>query len=311
MKILARTITIDNGPIDFVRLGEISEIKEGLGTADNKSYLYKKPDALGSYRIIDEKLLLKKLELDKIITNDKLRLSIIENGIPPKMFEGRTVIPYDKGGSSDIEAGRLSNYYFPTQFYIDWSTNMVQRMKTLTIAERKRLDGKGTIRDKDEYTLAAVFRNTNFYFKPGLTVPMAGIYSPTFKINSSSVFDHGGNCIFLKKPFKNIFSYEFLLGILGSKLTRYLLKNFINNSVNTPPDVFKPLPIPIVKNKFKKNIESFINKIIQKQKKDLNYEYQKNEQIDIDNLVFKIFDLNEKSILEIETWFKRRYPKLF
>lgn len=310
MKVFTKSLQIGNDSINFLTLGEISDIKEGLGTADNKSYLYKEKNALGSYRIIDRKLLLKEEELKKIIHNEELRLEIIENGIPSDMFEGRTVIPYDKGGSSDIEEGRLSNYYFPTQFYIDWSTEMLHRMKTLTIAERKQIDGKGIIKEKDKNTLAAVFRNTDYYFKPGLTVPMAGIYSPTFRYNSSSVFDHGGNCIFIHSKFKNKFSYEFLFGILCSKFTRYFLKNYINNSVNTPPDAFKPLPIPIVTNKTKYSIEKKVKEIIQKQKKNLNYNYQKNEQIEIDQEVYSLFQFNDEQIIEIENWFTRRYPKL-
>ncbi len=310
MNIFTRSVKIGKESIEFIPLGEISGIKEGLSTADNKSYIYKEKNALGGYRIIDQKVLLKENELEQIRKNEKLRIKIIEDGIPQDMFEGRHVIPYDKGGSSDIDAGRLSNYYSMPQFFIDWSTKMVQRMKTLTREERKREDGKGNIKESDKNTIAAVFRNTDYFFKPGLTVPMAGIYSPTFRYNSSTVFDQGGNCIFVHSAFKNEFSSEFLLGVLCSKFTRYFLKNYINNSVNTPPDSFKPLPIPVTKNKIKNLIEKNVNDIIQKQKKDIDYSYQNNEQIEIDQEVYDLFKLNDEQIIDIENWFKRRYPKL-
>jgi len=309
MQIHVTASSISQKTVKFLTLGEIAEIKEGLGTADNKSYLYKEPEANGNYRIIDRNFLLRKEELEKINQNEDLRKKIIEHGILEDLFEGRTVVPYDKGGSSDIESGRLSNYYFPTQFYIDWSSKMVNRMKTLTIADRKRLEGK-TFSEEDETQIAAVFRNTDYYFKPGLTIPMAGIYSPTFKINSCSIFDHGGNCIFVKGNFKKIFSFEYLLGILCSKITRYFLKNFINNSVNTPPDAFKPLPIPIIDKTGRKKIEELVGQIISKQKNNLNYNYQNFEQIDIDHIVYEIFGLDNDLIDEIENWYARKYPKL-
>ncbi len=35
-----------------------------------------------------------------------------------------------------------------------------------------------------------------------------------------------------------------------------------------------------------------------------------NEQIEIDRLVYQMYNLNEDDIKEVENWFFRRYPKL-
>jgi len=89
-------------------------------------------------------------ELLEIATNERPRLKVIEFGIhkskdepnfdPDRWFEGRYIVPYDKGGESDTESGWLPNYYVPTNYFIDWSTWAVNRLKTLTYDER---DGKG------------------------------------------------------------------------------------------------------------------------------------------------------------------------
>ena len=58
---------------------------------------------------------------------------------------GKTIVPCDKGGSSDIKSGRLSNYYSEPEFFIDYSEENVERIKTLTIADRKRHYGEKNI----------------------------------------------------------------------------------------------------------------------------------------------------------------------
>ena len=53
-----------------------------------------------------------------------------------------------------------------------------------------------------------------------------------------------------------------------------------------------------------------VTEIIKKQKLNEEYSYQNSEQIEIDNIVYQIYGLNEELIIEIENWFKRKFPKL-
>ena len=281
-----------------------------MQTGDNPHYLQKNKNANGSYKILDSKKLVTEMGLKRINNDDKLRKEIISNGIPEKLFGGRVVVPYDKGGSSDIEAGRLNNYFFPTQFYINWSQKNVQRMKTLSVAQRKKLYNETPIYDKDHDIVSAVFRNTSFYFNTGITFSTTGLYAPTYRTNSSSIFDNKGSCIFLKNEFKNVFSIEFLLGILCSKLIRYIQKNFIKNTVDSTTDDIKENPIPITDKVSKNKIEKLTTQIIKNQKKNPTYDYQKIEQIELDAKVYEIFGLKNNLIDEVENWFSRRYPKL-
>lgn len=45
-------------------------------------------------------------------------------------------------------------------------------------------------------------------------------------------------------------------------------------------------------------------------RKDLFYPYHLHEQIEIDKLVYKLYNLSEDDIKEVESWYARRYPKL-
>jgi len=311
MMVKSKIITIKNRESNVVLLDYFADVKAGLSTGDNQEYLYKEADEIGPYRIVDPKKILTKNEIDEIIKNDKSRLKIINNGIPKNLFKGKTIVPYDKGGSSDIDEGRLSNYYSPTKFYIDWSEKNVKRMKTMTIAERKRVDGEKNIPKSDENKIAAVFRNTGYYFRPGITYSGVGLYVPTYRINSSTIFEHkAGSGIFIKKEFESLFSYKFLIGILCSKLIRYLQRNFINNTVNFQVEDVKKTPIALCDNILKIKIEKLVEAIINKQKKDPSYNYQNLEQMEIDKTVYEIYGFRQDLVKEIEEWYARRYPKL-
>ena len=144
------------------------------------------------------------IEISKISNDEKLRIKIIENGIHKNMFKGKTIVPYDKGGSSDIEAGRLRNYFAESDFFIDWSESNVKRMKTLTIAQRKSKSWrqKAGVKKSYETKIASRLQNTEYYFKNGITFSLIGMYSPTFRINSNSIFDVGGSSLFIKDKLK-------------------------------------------------------------------------------------------------------------
>jgi len=291
--------------IYVIPLGQISDIKVGLQTGDNPSYLYKDPDALGSYRIVDHSKILSLDQLEKISNNEELRCKIINNGISNDLFEGKTIVPYDKGGSSDIEEGMLSNYYSPTKFYIDWSEKNVKRIKTLTVRDRKRSEGQKNITESEEDKIASRFQNIEYYFKRGITISVRGLYSPTCRLNSCSIFDVMGSCLFNK-----YLSDEYVLGILCSRFCKYMINCYLNNSVAVEVEDLKKIPI-VMNNKLnKKIIEDFVKKIIKKQHKDTDYNYRDNEQLEIDETVYDMYGLDTELIQECEDWYHRRYPKL-
>ena len=204
-----------------------------------------------------------------------------KNGVSKKKFKGKYIFPYDKGGQSKAEGGWLPKYYVKTGYYINWSIEAVNEMKLLP---GFRHDGK------------------EYYFVEGISFSHTGFYSPTFRKSSGTIFDTAGSSLFPKTC-----KIEELLGLLNSQLFLFLFKSFINHTVNTAEDPLKVIPVII-------NINSglimLVNQIITKQKLEPCYDYMTNEQLDIDKLVFEMYNLNEEDIKEVENWYFRRYPKL-
>ncbi|HHT9115122.1 MAG: N-6 DNA methylase [Planctomycetes bacterium] len=307
-----RKINFNGKEIKLTKLGQIAEVRQGLATGDNDSYLFQNPAARGTYRSIEDNkdYLLTEDDIAKIAGNDKLRLEIIDKGISrddPKSaryFEGRYILPYDKGGESDSDEGWMPNYYVPTNYFIDWSEWAAKRLKTYTIAQRIK-DNNESKEIKGHYnsTTCAVIRNADTYFREGITFSRTGVYAPTFRLNTSTVYDTEGSTIFIapsKPP-------QIYLGLLCSKLVKFLSKNFIGHTVHCQVDELKELQVLVdVPDEIKKPVQS----IVKNQKRTLDYDYASNEQLEIDRLVYEAYGLNEDDIAEVENWYARRYPKL-
>lgn len=303
-KVIIRKIKLNNKIVELVRLGDIAEVKVGLQTGDNKSYLFKNPQARGSYRSIEpyKKFVLTEKELKNIYQNEELRKKVVEQGFHKSKneenfdedlwFDGRYIVPYDKGGESDTESGWLPNYYVPTQYYIDWSQEAIKRMKSLTIGERDGTDIK---------KVASRFQNSDFYFKEGVTFSQVGVYAPTYRLKSAPIFQVEGSSIFTDIDLNRI------LGILCSKMNKFLFKNFLDQTVAATTDTEKEIPFCVSEDQ---KIIKLVSQIIEKQKQNPRYGYMSNEQKEIDKLVYEMYGLNKDDIREVEMWYARRYPKL-
>ena len=305
-RVPVRTISFNGNDVQVVKLGDIAEVKVGLQTGDNKAYLFQNPNARGSYRSIEEsrEFLLAEADLERIRSNETLRLDVIHFGISksdtqsPRYFGGRYIVPYDKGGESNSDEGWMPNYWVPTDYFIDWSEWAVQRMKTLTLREKNRLIGKTGGDDR----LTSRFQNTNYYFVRGITWSDAGIYSPTMRISGDGVFDVKGSrfVVFGK-------SLNSTLALVASKMAKMWIKAIENHSISTQVSNIRDLVAPFT---LDARVGSLSQEIINKQRADRRYDYASNEQLEIDRLVYKAYGLNEADIREVENWHARRYPKL-
>lgn len=296
--------------IRVVKLKSIANVLQGLATGDNDSYIFKDKNVRGNYREIGglEDKILTEIDLAKIRENDNLKNEVVSFGINistktnNRFLGGRYIIPYEKGGESDTNQGWLPNYYVSPGYYIDWSETAVHRMKTLTIAER--IKSKEEIKEiKNNYLVqkAAVFRNTEFYFKQGINFSITGIYAPSFRISSGGIFDVKGSFI------SSELDTFYLLGLLCSKLLKYISKGFIYHTVDMQVDAVKELPIAIFESD---ELSSLVKSIINRQKIDAKYDYASNEQIKIDKIIYEAYGLQRDDVIEVEKWYERRYPKL-
>jgi hypothetical protein len=310
-EITAREITLNNETVEVVKLGQIADVKVGLQTGDNDSYLFQNPEARGTYRDINDyqEYLLTEDDLKHIQQNEELRMDVIENGISKddpdsdRYFEGRYIVPYDKGGSSDAAGGWMPNYWVPTDYFIDWSEWAVDRMKNYTIADRIRENNESKeIKEHYETTTCAVLRNTDYYFTDSVSFSRTGVYSPTFRIGSSATFDTEGSVIV-----QDFFDTHLLIGFLTSRYLKFQAKNFIGHTVHTQVDELKEVSLPT---ELPSLIQKKVDRILHTQKSNKEYDYAVNEQLVIDKLVYESLGLNEQDIQEVENWYARRYPLL-
>jgi len=311
-----RKIKMNNKETELVRFGDVADVKQGLATGDNQYYLYQNPEAHGSYQDINlyKKFLLTEDDLNRIRSNEEVRLKVIEYGMhqtkdekdfdEARWFDGRYIVPYDKGGESSTDEGWLPNYYVKANYFIDWSTKAVRRLKKYTIAQRIK-DRKEEKTSKDHYktTPAAIIRSPQYYFKSGIAFSRSGQYAPTFRINHKAKFDTEGNFISIPNNY-NVYS---LLGRLNSKILRYIFKNYIDLTVHFQVEEVKEA---IIIEDESDILKKLVEELIDNQKAQERYQYLSKEQKEIDRLVYEMYGLNEEDIQEIEYWWARRYPKL-
>ncbi len=261
----------------LIPLGKIADIRHGLTTGNTRKFVYKSSGARGAYRAASPELILDMGETN--LTQDEQW-----HGIDPERYDGRYLVPYDKGGASRSDSNWLPCYNVPTEYYIDWRRSSVDEMKKLP---GFRHDGK------------------EFYFRSGITFSHTGRYAPTFRLGSASVFDTAGSSLFPHEM-----EIELLLAVLNSKLVRYLFKTFINHTVNTAEGPLKEIPIAMPSELPAQQLCKLVGSIIRKQSRDRYYPYFQYEQLAIDELVYEQYGLQETERTEIETWFRRRYPRI-
>ncbi len=140
-----------------------------------------------------------------------------------------------------------------------------------------------------------------------MTFSPTGIYSPSFRLGSASVFGNKGSTIF----FNDSESVEAGMAFLTSILARFFWKNFSCHTVETGEEVLTQLILPReIPEEIASQLESLVQSIIEKQKLNARYDYWNHEQRQIDALVYALYDLDETAIREVELWFCRPYARL-
>jgi hypothetical protein len=292
-----RTVTLNGRPIEVTKLEQIAEVKVGLQTGDNNAYLFQNAEARGNYRDIARyaQYLLTEADLRRIRENPALRADVVEHGISkddpdsPRYFGGRYIAPYDKGGESDSEEGWMPNYHVPTDYFIDWDEEHAQ-----CLIQSRLLNDTST---------RPYPRNTDKYFRAGITYSPTGEYSPSFRFGGAGIFGNKGSTIF---PHEGISVAE-LIGGLTSKAYRFLLKSYRAHTVESPEQGLLDTPLPLI---FPRGLSELVGSISSAQVAGSSYDYASNEQIKVDQRIYQSFGFNRHDVAEVETWYARRYYKL-
>ncbi len=272
----ARRVLLGKNETKVLRFGDVADSPHGISTGNNKAYVRALPGTQGGYSEIEDYMILAEKKLHSL--NDKEKIE----GLDVDWKSNKACfVPFEKGGEADTDDGWLPNYFVPTNYYINW--------------------GKGAIKDMKKNP---GFRwiNVEYFFREGLTFSISGIYAPTFRLNSSGVFEAKGSGIF-----SSVLEKERMLAILCSKVAKYIFKNYIKHTIDTSGDDIAEFPLAV---QYNNKITELVHSIVSAQKKKKHYNYFENEQKQIDALVYQLYNLTHEDINEVEIWFARRYPKL-
>lgn len=112
---------------------------------------------------------------------------------------------------------------------------------------------------QDLLDVGAVLRNSNFYFKKGVTYSASGSKGASYRqLPKNSIFDTGGSCIFAEKDFKNI---EYLTAFLNSPIASYII-DCLNPTVNTQVGDLQRVPFVIPSKEIEEKISLLSTKNI-------------------------------------------------
>lgn len=122
----------------------------------------------------------------------------------------------------------------------------------------------------------------DYYFKEGITYSASGSKGITFRDHDAmSLFDIGGSCVFPTDKFSDKY---YLMALLNSRLSGYILKDCLNPTVNTQPKDLKRLPFAMPEKTLQDKVSSLAK-----------------ECVDLKKSIDELYILNgaEKSVLQI------------
>lgn len=219
-------------------------------------------DALGKgflYRIISESVI-----ADVKMMTDKEK----SNGI----IGESCFVPYDKGDKDG------NSWYLPTPFYINWSKDSVNELRT---------------------SKAAVIRNPQFYFKSGVCwILTLNEQSEYFKarLRDPGVFDVNAMSMFITN---NLISEKYLVCLLNSYTIFLYKRNFINSTSAFQINDARQLPIVIPTSIQLSKFESLFDRAVEVKKAqyenvlsnvELNHKL-KEIQIELDDMVATLYQI--------------------
>lgn len=264
-------------PGDVTLLGLVTWGGEGLKTNDNREHIAYVEGTDSAERVKKRNDDFKYVErnenhygyVERVIreehTIDPQELTEDErfNGIDADERDGRTWVPIEKGAStSDV-------YYKPTEEYIDWSKESLEK-----ISNRRG----GRIRDPSYY-----FREAVFASRGG-----AGKYKTKARYINNAVVDSSG--VVLISTTERL-PPKYLIGILNSEVTKYVLYHFINGTLNVQAADMRVIPIPVPTEDQLQDITESVDEAIALQKGESDRSLDE-VQAEIDEKIAELYGLD-------------------
>ncbi len=149
-----------------------------------------------------------------------------------------------------------------------------------------------------------MLRNERFFFKEGITCASVGVGFSASYMPAGNLF--GVNANFFAKDRVELY---YALGLLNSKVVRYMLKAVLNRTNNISSKYIKKLPYLEPSQREKETIAKDVEDLVSKIKTNTNYDFLK-EQKKLDMTFFDIYGISEKEQEIIERFVEDIYNKL-
>ena len=223
---------------EYCILSEIATIASGITTGGDQFYVYS--DNKPSLPDVPDERVISDEEIEEIRANRDLKRRIIRNGIDSEIFEGRTLVPYDK--PTTMEENSVLMFKQPERaFFIDWSETSVSQLRNFTIADNKRRSNPDYVGSANEdRKKGAQVRNDRLYFSEGIAYSQYGEKAPQFWPSHGTVFAKAACLIISDKVPMNQ-----LLCLLGSHPFRFIAKAFYGNMSNQTVGSLQETPVPL------------------------------------------------------------------
>jgi len=149
-----------------------------------------------------------------------------------------------------------------------------------------------------------MLRNEQFFFKEGITCASVGVGFSASYLPAGNLF--GVNANFFAKNKTELF---YALGLLNSKVVRYMLKAVLNRTNNISSKYIKKLPYLEPSAKEKEKIANEIEDIVNKLKLNSEYDFSKQQNM-FDEYFFNIYGVSDNDRKLIEDFSGDIYNKL-
>lgn len=149
-----------------------------------------------------------------------------------------------------------------------------------------------------------LIRNEKYFFKEGISCSSVGVRFSASYMPENCLFGVNANFFFRDRD-----TLFYTLGVLNSKVSWYFARKVLIRTNNISANYLRLLPYKEPSLKEKKIISRDVQKIVESVRMDTEYDYS-SVQRKLDEKFYRIFDLSERAIKEVENFCDNFYEEL-
>ena len=149
-----------------------------------------------------------------------------------------------------------------------------------------------------------MIRNSKYFFREGITCSSVGLRFNASYLPPGNLF--GVNTNLFTKTKENMY---FLLGLLNSKITLYILRQVINRTNNISARYVKMMPFVEPTPEQKQKVVKIVKNIVENEMKDQSYDFSQEQKI-LDEIFFMIYKIPQEERAIINDFYANLYGRI-